>query len=1271
MADSDSDSSWNDVIKDWTMVNQFGEVETDELGELTSARSEEDETNLLHSDLSHAELQRSSILETVGDDGAAAAAAADVECETDEGLELMLDQGGPVREENVNSEVTTECEPEPIRDDNEKTDELQSVQHDIESLSSGSSIELLDVSDEGQDHSAIETLPEEKYSDSEKSVEASSVRSEMNQVEMSSCRDVEELTNALHSKMSSSNSTESESSADESGEAENVLATSELDVDSSRVAADVMPSETAEQSFSDDNDAADDDAPVTEACRSGEQSQNDSEVQQSTTTSPSTHRTYDCGVNQAPSSVDEIDLNHDDTVSGRFDEQCDEDAARAEAAQLEKAESDESLSVEPDVSIVSSVNSSDDIDMLPDAQLADGLEDAVEAEAQHVDDRCESDISGIASDDSDLSSMSSGADIAMEMGNVVYCHQPNPVFNTLLTCCTLLMLCFAVGIGVGHYFGSSTMPSLCEQQLHRLRSLQDEQYLCLSNLEHLEHNLQTMSDAEHKLSAVTAVWMRKYEELVKERARLEQSLNVSQQINDKTMEMAADYHIKLNDSQSAVQFLALEVDRLSRELTAANKSLHSSELAAAEWKSKYEAGQVDLRELEQELLSTRAEADEAEQTVDMVQRDVTRLTRDRASSSAAMTALHDEIAALKNVVNQQKLEKAELESIILNQRYSEHPGNVVAPSANISAIYNRETDVSQKTPHHDKDKISVPRATPNSSVDPGHDLSMEFVRLQKHLGRVAMELDDENELQSGGGSAADDKLNVSHDTVFITMLKYVMMSGKQAAGLDLPSQMTSYSRALRRVTDCIEVLDNFTLNHQLAKALMSPWNEVTGYTMMMKGHLSDEVIATFELCRQQFASVVNSKGDTGAEQPSIMDDIFRQYMNKTLEMVSRLSHTVQTTLDRVKTLPEELFAENKTAKKISRKLKEAVGKLNSKVQSGWKHVASKFEDVRKKWFGYSESKKMCKHKKREEKIKYMKKKKHGEDKFPGRPFTKSDEKVDDKKRSYKQTKSATTGKEDGEYGRQKHSDDFLHSSELDDFFEDNHRAWRQHHNRRLRKIGGRIERLNEDMFLSMDDDNVEDIYEDLKDVKEDIEEFDMTDDLWTWMSCQLRWWKTRIHRKHRAEDLVKGCGRQLMHWQLRVLCKQQKHQLSSTLPYCHAVMSAVKPKPIHCRKHPPYDTLLNKLHTSQNLEKTEDLSEMIPVLKNISGLDGGWYFRRVQEREDRRQLSPRWYFDRVEDRQFSRTDANWYVRAMRHNTFADSSYQHSSSGAMKGHNGPN
>jgi len=79
----------------------------------------------------------------------------------------------------------------------------------------------------------------------------------------------------------------------------------------------------------------------------------------------------------------------------------------------------------------------------------------VEAEAEHVDDRCESDISGVAIDDTDLSSLSYDADIAMETGNVVYRHQPNPVFNTLLTCCTVLVICFVVGIGVGHYFGQS------------------------------------------------------------------------------------------------------------------------------------------------------------------------------------------------------------------------------------------------------------------------------------------------------------------------------------------------------------------------------------------------------------------------------------------------------------------------------------------------------------------------------------------------------------------------------------------------------------------------------------------------------------------------------------------------------------------------------------------------------------------------------------------------------------------------------------------------
>jgi len=79
-----------------------------------------------------------------------------------------------------------------------------------------------------------------------------------------------------------------------------------------------------------------------------------------------------------------------------------------------------------------------------------------------------------------------------------------------------------------------------------------------------------------------------------------------------------------------------------------------------------------------ELLSTRAEADEAVRTVGVVQRDVSRLTDDRTSSQVMLEALRSEVATLKNVVNQHKLEKTELETIILSQRYSEHPGNMVA-----------------------------------------------------------------------------------------------------------------------------------------------------------------------------------------------------------------------------------------------------------------------------------------------------------------------------------------------------------------------------------------------------------------------------------------------------------------------------------------------------------------------------------------------------------------------------------------------------------------
>ena len=73
-----------------------------------------------------------------------------------------------------------------------------------------------------------------------------------------------------------------------------------------------------------------------------------------------------------------------------------------------------------------------------------------------VDDRCESDISGIADDDDDLSSISYNiADLPLTVGNVVrsYRHRPNTKMNTFLTVVALVTTCAAIGIGIGHYFG--------------------------------------------------------------------------------------------------------------------------------------------------------------------------------------------------------------------------------------------------------------------------------------------------------------------------------------------------------------------------------------------------------------------------------------------------------------------------------------------------------------------------------------------------------------------------------------------------------------------------------------------------------------------------------------------------------------------------------------------------------------------------------------------------------------------------------------------------
>ena len=74
-----------------------------------------------------------------------------------------------------------------------------------------------------------------------------------------------------------------------------------------------------------------------------------------------------------------------------------------------------------------------------------------------IDDRCESDISGVAGDTSDLSSVLDqlGDDALLNADDVPrsYCHQPNERLDAVLTIIACLALFLALGIGIGHFIG--------------------------------------------------------------------------------------------------------------------------------------------------------------------------------------------------------------------------------------------------------------------------------------------------------------------------------------------------------------------------------------------------------------------------------------------------------------------------------------------------------------------------------------------------------------------------------------------------------------------------------------------------------------------------------------------------------------------------------------------------------------------------------------------------------------------------------------------------
>ena len=72
----------------------------------------------------------------------------------------------------------------------------------------------------------------------------------------------------------------------------------------------------------------------------------------------------------------------------------------------------------------------------------------------------------------------------------------------------------------------------------------------------------------------------------------------------------------------------------------------------------------------------------------------------------------------------------------------------------------------------------------------------------------------------------------------------------------------------------------------------------------------------------------------------------------------------------------------------------------------------------------------------------------------------------------------------------------------------------------------------------MDDDDIDDIYEELDDLEDHIEDEKHQDKQQiAWLTCQQRWWKSRCQRKNKSRYLLNGCNAaHLTKWQIHLLC---------------------------------------------------------------------------------------------------------------------------------------
>ena len=179
---------------------------------------------------------------------------------------------------------------------------------------------------------------------------------------------------------------------------------------------------------------------------------------------------------------------------------------------------------------------------------------------------------------------------------------------------------------------------------------------------------------------------------------------------------------------------------------------------------------------------------------------------------------------------------------------------------------------------------------------------------------------------------------------------------------------------------------------------------------------------------------------------------------------------------------------------------------------------------------------------------------------------------------------------------------------------------------RAQQLFRKVSQMEEKLVIKMDNDEIDKVYENFDDLKEDLKKFidPNSDHLHDWLSCQKCWWKSRLQRASCFENVLQECEKQLMQWQINLLCKSarcQKRAYSNSL--CDLCI------------HNIAETRSENVDSSHSYVPNQNVEEKYYTQTIVAGVDkSNWYGQRADKRQNR------YWETKLTDEMFSNSKTN-------------------------------